>query len=554
MLMKTRPSISAVHVIMAGLILCLAVAVISYVWATALMGSLFAYRSPLKDTPPEAGAMLGKPATQKVVFILVDALRLDTSLLPDVMPTLNRLRQQGASATMHSRAPSYSEPGYSTLLIGAWPGVHDGPVANLEYEEIPTWTQDNVFSAASRAGLKTAVSGYYWFEKLIPQTAVNASFYTPGEDQQADREVVNAALPWLSQDFGLILIHIDQVDYAGHHEGGPRSPNWAAAARRADDMIAEILSKLDLSKDTILVCSDHGQIDSGGHGGPEPVVLTEPFVLAGAGIKPGSYADIQMVDVAPTVAALLGINLPASTQGQARQEMLNLPAETLASLPGKESAQQALLLKTYSQAINRPISPEKMPDASSSVSTYQKAFEGVIADRLYTERVPRALTVGFILLLLVGVISRLNRRALAWSFAGAALAVGIFHLRYALIDGHPYSLSWVTGQMDLMLYVAITSAIGLLVGWLLVMLGRNAFRHGRSAAAQVTLGYLLAVFGMLSILIGIHYVINGAVISWAMPEIYTTFLALLSLIQALITAALGLLLVGLAALLARKPV
>jgi predicted AlkP superfamily pyrophosphatase or phosphodiesterase len=272
--MKNRISLSPVNLIIAGLILCLAFAAISYVWATALMDSLFAYRSPLKDSPPVAGSALGQPATRKVVLVLVDALRLDTSLLPEVMPTLNRLRQQGASAAMHSRAPSYSEPGYSTLLIGAWPGINDGPVANLEYGEIPTWTQDNLFSAASRAGLKTAVSGYYWFEKLIPQTTVNASFYTPGEDQVADREVADAALPWLSQDFSLILIHIDQVDYAGHHEGGPRSSNWAAAAQRADNLIAEIWSKLDLSKDTILVCSDHGQIDSGGHGGPESVVLT----------------------------------------------------------------------------------------------------------------------------------------------------------------------------------------------------------------------------------------------------------------------------------------
>ena len=199
------------------------------------------------------------------------------------MPFLNQLRQNAAWATMHSQTPSYSSPGYTVLLTGAWPQIHDGPALNLEYEEIPTWTQDNLFSAAHRAGLKTAISAFNWFEKLVPQNAVDASFYTAGEDQHADRQVVDAALPWFqSGDYQLILIHLDQVDYAGHHEGGPIGEGWRAAANRADQLLQEIAAQLDLTQDTLLVLSDHGQIDRGGHGGQDPITLVEPFVLAGA--------------------------------------------------------------------------------------------------------------------------------------------------------------------------------------------------------------------------------------------------------------------------------
>jgi hypothetical protein len=164
------------------------------------MDSLFAYRSPLHASPPDPGVGSGVRTTRRLVFNLVDALREDTSLKPDVMPYLNELRRQGAWATMHSRPLSYSEPGYATLLVGAWPDLHDGPAANLEYEDIPSFTQDNLFSAARRAGLKTAISGYYWFEKLVPQDAVDVGFYTPGEDRLADDQVVAAALPWLATD------------------------------------------------------------------------------------------------------------------------------------------------------------------------------------------------------------------------------------------------------------------------------------------------------------------------------------------------------------------
>ena len=68
---------------------------------------------------------------------------------------------------------------------------------------------------------------------MVPQEAVDASFYTPGADHQADLEVMAAALPWLrSNSFQLVLIHLDQVDYAGHYEGGALDPRWNESARR----------------------------------------------------------------------------------------------------------------------------------------------------------------------------------------------------------------------------------------------------------------------------------------------------------------------------------
>ena len=444
----------------AGIFIFIGLAVGGYFWATGLVDSIFAYRSPLKDTPPTPGQSLGAPATRRVVFVLIDALRYDTSLKGDLMPVLKGLREQGASAQMHSRPPSFSEPGYSVLLTGAWPDLSDGPAVNLDYADIPTFTQDNLFSEAQRSGLKTAVSGYNWFEKLIPQSAVTSSFYTPGEDQKADREVVDAALPWLaSAQYQLTLIHIDQVDYAGHHEGGPRDPRWDQAAARADSLLGEIVSKLDLAKDTILVVSDHGQIDIGGHGGPEPIVLVEPFVLAGAGVKPGDYSNIQMVDVAPTLAALLGTGLPASAQGQVRSEMLNLPAATSAALPAATTAQQTQLLQTYTNAIGQSTS---IPQ-STQVGPFQAALVSAQAARLTGERIPRIILVLIVFGLPLFIILRHRRKLLAWFGASALVYIVLFNFRYALLDGRTYSLSSIASQGEFYQYIIITALVALLI-------------------------------------------------------------------------------------------
>jgi len=163
--------VSKNRAIIAAIIACLLVAAAAYLWTSRLIGSLAAYRSPLHEMPPAPGQPEGAPLTRQVVIVLIDALREDTSLRAEVMPFLNELRGRGAWAAMHSRPPSYSAQGYSTLSTGAWPDISDGPVLNGDYAQIRAWTQDDLFSDAQRAGLQTAVFGYFRFEKLIRSPA-----------------------------------------------------------------------------------------------------------------------------------------------------------------------------------------------------------------------------------------------------------------------------------------------------------------------------------------------------------------------------------------------
>ena len=71
-----------------SIVVSLLIAALSYFWGTALMDSLYAFRSPLHDNPPQAGKSLGEPLTRRVVLVLIDALRYDTSTNAEVMPFL----------------------------------------------------------------------------------------------------------------------------------------------------------------------------------------------------------------------------------------------------------------------------------------------------------------------------------------------------------------------------------------------------------------------------------------------------------------------------------
>ena len=504
----------------------------SFFLALEMMDNLYTYRSPLSSDPPIPGQSFGKPVSERVVLVIVDALRYDTSMDAEVMPILNQMRVQGASAMMHSQVPSYSSPGYSTLLTGAWPYLNDGPVFNIDYEEIKPFSQDNVFSSAKRFGLKTAASGYNWFEKLIPSSALDIGYFTPLEDQSADRVVVDAAIPWLaSDDYNLILIHLDQVDYAGHHEGGPKSENWQKAATRVDGLLAEIISELDFSKDTLIITADHGQIDQGGHGGQDDVTLVEPFVLVGKGVKSGAYEDVQMVDVAPTISAFLGINLPASTQGQVLTEMILLPQSTREGLKVETSRQQSQLLADYATAIGQTL-PEEATNASPSISVeqYQGELINLQKNRLNQERLIRFGISALVIIILLIILSRWKPKSWRKFTLAAILYSVLFHATYLTLGSKVYSYSVVDSPVQLVLSNGIISVSALAITWLLF-----SFQDWIAIDLKQNLIKVLnlSIFIMLVTALPLiaHIVWDGLFASWILPDLRLHYLALLSMTQ-----------------------
>ena len=521
-----------------GIIICLCIAGCSYLWATNLMQSLYNYRSPLSNNPPPPGEITGPAITPKVVIILIDALRVDTAYNSEIMPFLNTVRNNAAWGIMHSQTPSYSEPGWTTILTGAWPELSDGPVMNLEYADIYPFTQDNIFSAAHRYGLKTAISGYYWFEKLLPSGSVDNFFYTEGEDDVADQEVLAAALPWLTNDdINLILIHIDQVDYAGHHQGGPRSIYWVEAAKRADNMIYTIINELDLLQNTILILSDHGQIDTGGHGGQESIVLTEPYLFAGRGISSGNFPDIQMVDIAPTISVLLGINIPATNQGKPILDILKINSDKRNQVNIAISNQQNQLLNTYSKAINQNIT---MLSGDDIVTSTQNSILFSRDTRLKSEILIRSMIVFVILGICIYFILRYIplKKILPYLLTGIIYLL-IFNFRYSLLDKHPYSLSWISSQGELINYLAVTSIISYLLSWLSLNIFLKTLFGSPIEIALNTLIITLSLIIIVAIPIYISYAVNGFLVSWTLPDMLSMYLAFLALIQCLFIAIIG---------------
>ena len=533
--------------ILIGFLICILIVGGAYYWALQLMDSLYAYRSPLRYSPPIAGEATGSPGTRSVILVLVDGLRYDTSLNPAAMPYLNQLRNRGASAEMHSKPPSYSQSGYTVLVTGAWPDINDGPIINLDYANIPNLTQDNIYADVRQAGMLTAISGFYWFEKLIPQSDITANFYTSGEDEVADREVLDAALPWLQAgEYQLVLIHLDQMDYAGHHSGGPINENWNAAATRVDGLIKEIALAMNLNLDTLLIVSDHGHVNYGGHGGQDAVTLLEPFVLVGKGVVPGNYGDVQMVDVAPTIAALLGTSLPATNQGHPQVAMMDITLQQVDRINTALSLQQSLLAQAYQDAIGQKVSVHQAADI---VSASQDAIQTARNSLLDSQVLPRGIIGLLIVFILVNLAAWHAKPYYGAMLIGVAGYLITFNTKYLLIDHKTYSLSSLVDATSFIGSTALTVVLALLVGWIMVMIATNIYQLKARKAADLTMRFVLVLLSILSIPIVVNFVINGAIVSWTLPDFLTSFLGLIFLVQSMMAALLGIIFTGFAALL-----
>jgi hypothetical protein len=57
----------------------------------------------------------------------------------------------------------------------------------------------------------------------------------------------------------------------------------------------------------VIVSSDHGRTEEGGHGGESEVEKEIPFLVSGSSVRGGLSPDVAVVDVAVTALAHLGL-------------------------------------------------------------------------------------------------------------------------------------------------------------------------------------------------------------------------------------------------------
>ena len=281
--------------------------------------------------------------------------------------------------------------------------------------------------------------------------------------------------------------------------------------------------------------SDHGQIDRGGHGGNEPVTLVEPFVLAGAGVKPGTYADIQMVDVAPTLAVLLGTNLPASGEGQPLLEMLNASEAVGSGVRLVFENQQKAVAQSFREAIGM------IPPAWADETPGAKGIELARDARLSRERLPRVMLAGLLALALGRLMWGVRAERSACLLSGL-FYLAIFSLGYLLVSGRTLSLSSQAGATDLLVTAGGWGLASFVLSAAVFIWRSGVLRLGKDERTAALMRFSLSLVFILLLPVLFSYALNGWLPVWTLPEFSSAFVSLLATVQILVAAAAGLVL------------
>ncbi|KAK0084272.1 hypothetical protein PV325_007346 [Microctonus aethiopoides] len=328
--------------------------ILIYIWFVALFAiALFLYgffpvkyhevpAATLNDIPKSINNIkinseyLYKPLVQKVVFMVIDALRWDfinDAHKLDVMSfTRNSIINNLAGLSqVKVNAPTVTMPRVKAMTSGAVSSFID-VVLNFGKSTVTT---DNVLLQAKNHYHNIIFYGDDTWLKLYPNifnrfdgtTSFFVSDYT-----EVDHNVTRHLNDELhkNNDWSIMILHYLGLDHIGHVYG-PQSPLVKIKLNEMDEVIRKIALKIQEwnangVSSLFIVCGDHGMKNSGGHGGATPEETLVPLVAFGLNNTPNirdNFVQIEQVDIATTLAVILGVPIPSSSIGSVSLNMIN---------------------------------------------------------------------------------------------------------------------------------------------------------------------------------------------------------------------------------------
>ncbi|MER8037096.1 alkaline phosphatase family protein [Streptomyces hydrogenans] len=299
----------------------------------------------LAATPP---TLPNGTSADKVLVVGMDGLRHDR-IDAAAAPTLKSLMANGTYGRSllyaNPMAATSSGPGWSTISTGVWPdkhGVKDNTFAGKNYGRYPGFLA-RLAQVRPQLSLFAAVD---WPELDTHGTV------TPGADAKLvydnDYVVNDALITGLTervlrdQNPDVLFVYFGETDEIGHNYGAAHAKYLDAIAVQ-DAYLGRLLAAIQArptrasERWTVIVTTDHGHTDGGGHGG-STIEERRTFVLAqGPGIAAGARPlDTRLVDVAATVFRQLGIVPDPSwgLDGKPVQDRTTDPFDTLQSSLG----------------------------------------------------------------------------------------------------------------------------------------------------------------------------------------------------------------------------
>jgi predicted AlkP superfamily pyrophosphatase or phosphodiesterase len=258
----------------------------------------------------------------RVLVIGVDGVRLDV-LRTAATPHLDAIAAGGflAPVRIDDGTPTWSGPCWATVVTGVSVAKHN--VLHNVFTGHRLADHPDFLTLASLAGKRTYLSVGSW-EPLATTACGGPLFGAPdrvtftsfGHDCERGDEAATVdaerELAAPGADYDVAFVYLGDVDETGHRVGV--GAEYTAAVERADARIGRLVATLRTRPSyaeeqwTVIVVTDHGHVDEGGHGGDSDVERTAWIAACGPGIVAGmEMGTLRHVDVAAHVYEAVGL-------------------------------------------------------------------------------------------------------------------------------------------------------------------------------------------------------------------------------------------------------
>ncbi len=249
----------------------------------------------------------------KTLLILSDGMRPDAAA---GHPVVKYLKENGTYCmNAQTVMPSVTLPCHMSLFHSVDPSRH-GVTTNTYVPQVRPIS--GLFEQLA-AAKKNCAMFYNWEElrDLSRPGSLCRSIFVSGNAYGYDAacrkccEAAKAALK--SEDVDFAFLYLGWPDEAGHASGW-MGEEYMEALNRCCDMVGELIKELG-NEYTIFYTADHGG-HGRSHGTEQPEDMTIPIFCLGKPFAPGKELDhISIMDIAPTIASLLGAEIPKEWEG-----------------------------------------------------------------------------------------------------------------------------------------------------------------------------------------------------------------------------------------------
>ncbi|WP_338056900.1 alkaline phosphatase family protein [Streptomyces sp. ZAF1911] len=267
--------------------------------------------------------------TQHVLVVGIDGVRLD--LLPQLdTPHLDGIAEAGflAPVEIDEATPTMSGPCWATIATGvtvAKHGVWGNRLDGNRLDVFPDFTTRlalecgrRTFAAGGWAPLFLAQQGGPLFTAPSRLSFIAPRADTPEAWEEVDEAVTAEAAHVLGsgEELHASFVYLGAVDETAHFLGC--GEEYRRSIETADQRLGRLLKAVrdrpghPGEQWTVIVVTDHGHRDEGGHGGRSELERTAWVAACGPGLAAGvTPPSVRHTDVAAHVYAALGIGLDA---------------------------------------------------------------------------------------------------------------------------------------------------------------------------------------------------------------------------------------------------